>query len=51
MGYIVFAIILVLIHFGLWKLFVKAGRKGWESLIPVYKEFIIAKHITGRPGW
>jgi signal peptidase I, bacterial type len=51
MGYIVFAIFLVLIHVGLWKLFIKAGRQGWESLIPVYKEFIIAKHITGRPGW
>ncbi|WP_257666189.1 signal peptidase I [Parapedobacter tibetensis] len=50
MGYIVFAIILVLIHFGLWKLFVKAGRHGWESLIPIYREYVIAK-ITGRPGW
>lgn len=51
MGYIVFAIILVLVHFGLWKLFIKAGRAGWESLIPVYREFVIAKHITGRPAW
>lgn len=50
MGYIVFAIILVLIHFGLWKLFVKAGRKGWESLIPIYREYTITK-ITGHPGW
>ena len=50
MGYLIFAIILVLIHFGLWKLFIKAGRSGWESLIPVYREYIIAK-VTGRPGW
>ncbi len=50
MGYIVFAIILILIHFGLWKLFVKAGRKGWESLIPIYREYVITR-ITGHPGW
>lgn len=51
MGYIIFAIILVLIHVGLWKLFIKAGRQGWESLVPIYREFIIVKHITGHPSW
>lgn len=50
MGYIIFAIILVLIHLGLWKLFIKAGYKGWESLIPIYREYVIAK-MSGRPGW
>src|SRR3546814_103771 len=50
MGYIVFAIVLILVHVGLWKLFVKAGRKGWESLIPIYREYVITK-ITGHPGW
>jgi len=51
MGYIVFTILLIFVHIGLWKLFIKAGRKGWESLIPLYREFVIAKHITGHPGW
>lgn len=51
MGYIFLAIALILIHIGLWKLFIKAGRPGWESLIPVYKEFIIINKITGRPAW
>lgn len=51
MGYIIFAIILVLIHFGWWKLFIKAGRAGWESLIPLYREYIIATKIVGRPAW
>lgn len=50
MGYIIFAILLVAVHFGLWKLFVKAGRAGWESLIPFYREFVIAK-LVGRPSW
>src|SRR5690606_31142550 len=35
---------------GLWLLFVKAGRPGWESLIPFYREYIITK-LTGRPWW
>lgn len=51
MGYLILAIILILIHIGLWKLFVKAGRAGWEALIPLYREFIIAHKITGRPVW
>lgn len=49
---IVFSIIaLILIHVGLWQLFIKAGRPGWESLIPIYKEIIIANKIIGRPKW
>src|SRR5690554_303615 len=50
MNYILFFIILVLIHFGLWKMFVKAGRPGWESLIPFYREYVITK-LTGRQSW
>jgi len=50
MNYILFSIVLVLIHFGLWKMFVKAGRPGWESLIPFYREYVITK-LTGRASW
>lgn len=50
MGYIIFALLLAAVHVGLWKLFVKAGRPGWESLIPIYREFVIAK-LVGRPQW
>jgi len=35
---------------GLWMLFEKAGRKGWESLIPFYREYVITQ-LTGRPSW
>lgn len=51
MGYIIAILLLALIHFGLWKLFTKAGRAGWESLIPIYREHIIAHHLVGRPIW
>src|SRR5690606_19691829 len=50
MGYIIFALLLAAVHVGLWKLFVKAGRPGWESLVPIYREFVIAK-LVGRPQW
>jgi len=42
--------ILILFYVGLWKLFEKAGRKGWESLIPFYNVYIMIE-LTGRPKW
>src|SRR5690606_35501622 len=41
---------LITYHIGLWKLFIKAGRHGWEALIPVYSFYIMLK-LTGRPVW
>lgn len=50
MFYIIFGLLLIPFHYGLWKLFIKAGRKGWESIIPFYDIYIMTK-ITGRPWW
>lgn len=47
---IVSIILLIPFHVGLWKLFEKAGRKGWESVIPVYDLYVIQK-ITGKPAY
>ncbi|MFD2160844.1 signal peptidase I [Paradesertivirga mongoliensis] len=47
---IVLILILIGYHLGLWKLFIKAGRPGWEALIPVYSFYIMLK-LTGRPVW
>jgi hypothetical protein len=33
-----------------WQIFVKAGRPGWEILIPFYNLYICVK-IVGKPGW
>ncbi len=33
-----------------WKIFKKAGRKGWESLIPIYNTVIFIK-ICQKPVW
>lgn len=33
-----------------WKIFVKAGREGWKSIIPIYNTYVLLE-IVGRPGW
>jgi uncharacterized membrane protein YhaH (DUF805 family) len=35
---------------GMWKVFEKAGKPGWASIIPIYNLYIMLK-IAGRPGW
>ena len=34
----------------MWKVFRKAGKAGWASLIPFYNLYILLK-IAGKPGW
>ncbi len=47
----IFFLILQVIHFlGTWKLYVKAGRKSWEAIVPVYNAVILMK-IINRPWW
>lgn len=33
-----------------WKIYEKAGQKGWAALIPFYNLYILLK-IVGKPGW
>jgi hypothetical protein len=33
-----------------WKVYAKAGRGGWESLIPIWCAYVFLK-IAGKPGW
>mgnify|MGYP007027638184 CR=1 FL=1 len=40
----IFFLIVQVIHFaGTWKLYVKAGRKSWEAIIPVYNAIVLLK--------
>jgi len=34
----------------MWKVFTKAGKPGWASIIPIYNAFVILD-IAGRPLW
>ncbi|MBS9461464.1 signal peptidase I [Flagellimonas sp. 389] len=49
--WIIFILIVQIIHFlGTWKLYVKAGRKAWETAIPIYNGIVLMK-IINRPWW
>ncbi|UIR56105.1 signal peptidase I [Sphingobacterium sp. SRCM116780] len=50
MWYIIFAVLTIIALYGLWKLFVKAGRQGWEAIVPFYREYVMAE-LTGRAKW
>ena len=41
-------VVLLIVCF--WKIFVKAGRPGWFSLIPIYNGIVMVQ-IAGMSGW
>ena len=43
-------VFLVLTFVAMWKVFTKAGEKGWKCLIPIYNTIILLK-IVGREWW
>ena len=45
-----FLLIILPVILGLWKVFEKAGQKGWKCIIPVYNNMIAAE-IAGKPKW
>jgi uncharacterized membrane protein YhaH (DUF805 family) len=42
------AVLLSIVAF--WRVFEKAGRPGWASIIPLYNIYILLK-VAKRPGW
>ena len=50
-GVLIFELILIAIAIiGLWKLFSKAGKPGWASIIPIYNTIVMID-IAGKPLW
>ncbi len=47
---VVYLIVAVIYLAASWKIFVKAGRKGWEGIVPIYNIYILLK-IVGKPSW
>ncbi|MCB1093340.1 MAG: signal peptidase I [Verrucomicrobiae bacterium] len=43
------AVVIVIIAAN-WKIFTKAGKPGWASIIPIYN-IIVFLEIIGRPAW
>jgi hypothetical protein len=42
--------LIILMIVTMWKIFTKAGKPGWASLIPIYNIFVMLD-IAGKPGW
>ncbi len=47
---LIYLLIIVLIIAALWKIFTKAGKPGWASIIPIYN-IILLLEIVGKPVW
>lgn len=48
--YVVVGLIALLMIAAMWKIFTKAGKPGWASLIPIYN-IIVLLDIAGKPAW
>lgn len=48
--YILLAVFTLVSLYGLWLLFKKAGKQGWEAIVPFYREYIFAE-LSARPKW
>jgi len=42
--------LMILMIVGMWKVYSKAGKPGWASLIPVYN-LVVMLEIIGKPVW
>ncbi|MDO7873581.1 DUF5684 domain-containing protein [Hymenobacter sp. ASUV-10] len=47
---IIYLALIILTIAGIWKLFEKAGKPGWASIIPIYST-IVMQEIVGRETW
>ena len=47
---VVALVVYVLLIVAMWKIFTKAGEKGWKSIIPIYNSIILFK-ISGVSPW
>ena len=47
---IIWLAVLAVMVVSYWKIFTKAGREGWISIIPFYNTWTLAE-IVGKPGW
>lgn len=42
--------VFILIIAGIWKIFSKAGKPGWASIVPIYNTIVLLE-IVGKPVW
>ena len=47
---IIYVAVFVFFIVVMWKVYAKAGKPGWTSIIPIYNIYVLMK-IINRPGW
>jgi hypothetical protein len=47
---VIYIAIIAIVIVGVWKVFEKAGRPGWASIVPIYN-IIVLMEIVGKPTW
>ena len=47
---ILFLAIFIAVIAGFWRVFTKAGKPGWASIIPIYNAIVLLE-IAGKPLW
>jgi len=47
---IVYLAIVLLVIISMWKVYTKAGKPGWASIIPIYN-IVVLLEIVGKPIW
>ena len=50
MQFLLSIVIIIIVLISLWKIYEKAGRQGWEGIVPFYNMWVLAE-IVGKPGW
>lgn len=48
---VLYLFIIVFLILSFYKIFEKAGRPGWEAIIPIYNIYIMVTKINGKPTW
>ena len=43
-------LLIILMLAGAWQIFIKAGREGWEAIVPIYNIYVLTQ-ITAQPWW
>ncbi len=46
----IWLVVVVLMIAGTWKIFTKAGKPGWTSIIPMYNIYVMCV-VAGKPAW
>ena len=49
-GVLLYLVVIVFYVYCMWRIFVKAGKPGWASIVPIYN-LLVEFEIVGRPWW